>query len=417
MEKDKYAEMAGNLHFIATENILAGRKLFLFGHCNATEELADLLLSEGYRVQAILDNSGSKQELLYRGIPVTAPGNLDWMALGDRAVVLIVTRFYEAMSRQLRELGFTGRIEKLVDYNTYAEYSLSDESIARKKIRLERGKLVLEHLRDRYAGCFRIFCPFPALGDVYFTTGYLPCFMKERGIDLCVVCVPTESCRKVVDLFGAYNVAVLPQKDLDAAIQAAVYTQDKDSFVAHQDRPYVVSLSKALYLKKISLEEIYAKGVFGLTGDYHMAVPRRWKDYAGLEDIRKRKSVILSPYAKSVVALPDGIWKGIAEDMLKNGYQVFTNVYGSEKPIEGTEPISPEINEMKSVVERAGIFVGIRSGLCDVLRTADCKKVALYPDYYYCDTRWKSIDMYSIDSFNNVQGDDLDEILKVIYAP
>ena len=56
----------------------------------------------------------------------------------------------------------------------------------------------------------------------------------------------------------------------------------------------------------------------------------------------------------------------------------------------------------REAVERAGIFVGIRSGLCDVLRTADCKKVALYPDYYYCDTRWKSIDMYSIEGFQNI---------------
>ena len=35
--------------------------------------------------------------------------------------------------------------------------------------------------------------------------------------------------------------------------------------------------------------------------------------------------------------------------------------------------------------------------MCDVIKTADCRKIALYPDYYYCDTKWKSIDMYSID--------------------
>ena len=57
---------------------------------------------------------------------------------------------------------------------------------------------------------------------------------------------------------------------------------------------------------------------------------------------------------------------------------------------------------MKSAVEQAGLFIGIRSGLCDVVRTAKCKKIALYPDYNYCDTKWKAIDMYAIDTFENI---------------
>ena len=52
--------------------------------------------------------------------------------------------------------------------------------------------------------------------------------------------------------------------------------------------------------------------------------------------------------------------------------------------------------KMRSVVERAGTFVGIRSGLCDIIRDAKAKKIAIYPDYNYCDTRWKAIDIYYI---------------------
>ena len=56
---------------------------------------------------------------------------------------------------------------------------------------------------------------------------------------------------------------------------------------------------------------------------------------------------------------------------------------------------------MCSVVERAGTFIGIRSGLCDILREAKAEKIALYPDYNYCDTKWKAIDMYHIDQFDH----------------
>ena len=55
-----------------------------------------------------------------------------------------------------------------------------------------------------------------------------------------------------------------------------------------------------------------------------------------------------------------------------------------------------------SLVEWAGTFVGIRSGLCDVLKYAACDKTALFPDYYYCDTKWKAIDMYAIDGWRNI---------------
>ena len=45
--------------------------------------------------------------------------------------------------------------------------------------------------------------------------------------------------------------------------------------------------------------------------------------------------------------------------------------------------------------------MGIRSGLCDVLEIADARKIALYPDYNYCDTRWKAIDMYALKGWDN----------------
>ena len=82
------------------------------------------------------------------------------------------------------------------------------------------------------------------------------------------------------------------------------------------------------------------------------------------------------------------------------GYKWYTNVVGDEKPLIGTESISPSLLELRSVVERAGTFVGIRSGLCDVIREAKAKKIALYPDYNYCDTKWKTIEMYWINQFD-----------------
>lgn len=402
MDRIYEEELRANLKRCMENGSLERKSVYLFGHCEATLTLADLLLFHGIGPVAILDNSAAKQGTFYKEIPVQKPETI-LEENPEQAVVLIVTRFYESMNAQLRELGFTGEVQKLVDYNTYAEYSLSEDTLLRKKERLHHGEEILAELRGTYPGHLLVFCPFQALGDIYFCMSYLPAFIKKRKASACTVCVVGKGCGAVASLFGGYGVEVFGQKELDAAVQACLYENRSDTFVAHQDRPYVVDLNRALYSRRISLEKIYRCGVFGLPMETEPALPKCWKEYSGLCSIEKGRAVILSPYAKSVTALGSSVWEQIIADYREKGYQIFTNVSGSEKPLEGTEPISPGISEMKSVVEQAGTFIGIRSGLCDVIRTADCRKTALYPDYLYCDTRWKSIDIYAIDGFENVE--------------
>ena len=61
MEKKLYDEMVENVDIVDEEIKLADKKIFLFGHCNATLELIDLLESKGLQTTGILDNSDVKQ--------------------------------------------------------------------------------------------------------------------------------------------------------------------------------------------------------------------------------------------------------------------------------------------------------------------------------------------------------------------
>lgn len=453
MEKNLYDEMVHNVDEIDAEMDLASMKVFLFGHCNATLELIDLLESKGIKSTAILDNSKEKQGLEYKGAVVVWPDQIVEMtwastgvkrsktgtvggvkhnrevadANGKKSIVLITSRFYAAMLAQLRELGYEGQVRKVIDYNTYAEYSLLEDTIARMKVRERYGNELLNALSRKYEGRFKLFCPFNALGDIYFMMSYWPAFAGKRGIKDAVFCVTGRVLADVIHLFGdeeQYPVEIYKQKDLDAMIQSVIYTQDTNCFIAHQDRPYVVNLNSALYIKKIPLEQIYCCGVYGLPMDTEAAKPlypadgvkrainlsmpvndrtdidgKNDVDGVDVESIPQGKAVIFSPYAKSVTAIDSKVWEGAVGYYNGAGYKCYTNVVGDEKPLDGTKPISPKISEMRSVVEQAGTFIGIRSGLCDILRETNAKKIALYPDYNYCDTKWKSIEMYWIDQF------------------
>ena len=403
MDSIHYEEMVRNLDRLTKERIIQGRTIYLFGHCNATEELADLLLDRGFFIAAILDNNALKHGDNYRGISIKAPQEiLKEEAEGRNAIVCIVARAYAAMVAQLEHLGYKGVVRKLVDYNSFADYSLSDETRSRMTLRRQRGSILFSELRKKYPGQFLFLCPFSALGDIYIMMSYLPHYMKKRGIKNCVVGVVGNACAQVVRLFGTYMVEIFSQKNIDETIQAALYEQDENFFIPHQDRPYVVKLYKALYSKKIPLEQMYCCGIFGLPQNTRPYEPINYTDYSELETIEDGHAVIFSSYAKSVTSFSDAFWERMVAHYTERGYQCFTNVAGDEKSLAGTIGISPRISEMKSVVERAGTYVGIRSGLCDVIRSVKARKIALYPDYNYSDTKWKAIDIYALDGWENI---------------
>ena len=96
------------------------------------------------------------------------------------------------------------------------------------------------------------------------------------------------------------------------------------------------------------------------------------------------------------------VWARIVAHFQAKGYSCYTNVAGEERPLPGTRPICPAISEIQAAAEQAGVFVGLRSGLCDVIQTASCRKIALYPEYYYSGTQWKAIDMYRLEGWENI---------------
>ena len=267
---------------------------------------------------------------------------------------------------------------------------------------MQRGAERLARIKEDYPKHFRIFCPFAALGDVYYMMSYLPYFLEKRERKQAVVFTIGKACADVVRIFGGVEVQVLTQKEMDETIQAVLYLRDTESYIPHQDRPYVVNLYKALYIKMIPFEVIYKCGVFALPVDTKPYKPQNLKCYEKLVEIPYKKSVILSPYAKSVTTISMEYWEQIISHYKESGYSIYTNVTREEAELIGTRRLEVSLDEIQSVVEHAGTFIGLRSGLCDVIKYADCDKTAIYPDSFYSDTKWKMAEIYHLDGWNNI---------------
>ena len=96
------------------------------------------------------------------------------------------------------------------------------------------------------------------------------------------------------------------------------------------------------------------------------------------------KTAILIPYANTLSEVPVGIWEKITAKLVGLGYTVCTNCDGKEQPpIKGTKALFFDLRYGLETLEAAGLLIGLRCGLCDVLSTAVCKKIILYPDRIY----------------------------------
>ena len=92
------------------------------------------------------------------------------------------------------------------------------------------------------------------------------------------------------------------------------------------------------------------------------------------------KTVVLSPYSHSLEMQERSFWESIVRQLKGAGYTVCTNSTGEhEPPVPGTEAIGIPYTELKLFLERAGCFMGARSGLCEIISAIHCKKVVLYP--------------------------------------
>lgn len=401
MEKQYYQEMVDNLTDLIQRGELQDKEIFLFGHGNATEEMLTFLQQRKVPVAYILDNNLAKQGMVCQGVMVESPTKL-FSDIGYKKVVLIAARAFSQMENQLKQLGYHDEIIRIVNYNTFAEYSLEDNVFLDKLERMERGRKTLNSIRMRYTDEYLCICPYNAIGDVYQALAYLPSYLEQIQRMEYVVIVVGEVCRQVVELFGSNSVVTISQQEMDELVQAILFIQEENCIIAHHDRPYTNDMIRYLDSHFLSFEDFYRCGVYGLEKETLPAVPHNQVEYQQKNEVVRGNTVILSPYAKSMVQLPDQYWINLAVQYRNSGYMVCTNIAGDEKEIMGTVPLRIPISQMKSAVEHAGTFIGIRSGLCDIINSAACRKIVIFPDCIYSTTNIKVKDFFAMQGWKTI---------------
>ena len=129
------------------------------------------------------------------------------------------------------------------------------------------------------------------------------------------------------------------------------------------------------------------------------------------QGIIEGRTVIISPDANSVTHLPIWFWNIIIKELQKMGYVVFMNC--NYFTYYRAPNIFPLYGESVPLLEYAGYFIGVRSGFCDIISSAKCKKILIYPqvqekiDYSF---HRSELEFSGLEIMNLYHGNDLCEI-------
>jgi hypothetical protein len=185
-------------------------------------------------------------------------------------------------------------------------------------------------------------------------------------------------------MFGIQNIVVLPRQRCNNIILFERSSSRYLNILTLTDGWLDDPLQWLRGYAGLNFEKMFRYFVFGFADDVkHQLLPA--KDY--LDEIEalfannsliRGKTVVLSPYSNTLFDLPEDLLDSLVVNCKKLGYKVCTNCVGTEKPVKGTNPIFFPLDQAIAFMNAAGYFIGVRSGLCDIISSSHCKKVIFY---------------------------------------
>ena len=241
------------------------------------------------------------------------------------------------------------------------------------------------------------FMDYDGSGDTYITCAYL----KARGLltkDDCFVASGGLSL-KVAKLFGfGYYLQLPPKVALTVRMMERFYGQRLKFLQLFYESDYLeysgLLRRMAGYrgLNFMRLLQVGFEANFGL--DYEESlwiqpdIPYTAEELNTLfreYRLPPGRTVLIAPYAGKHDRwnIPISFYTDLAQKLTENGFVVCTNSCNPEREpvIPGTLPILVPHRLIKAFCEKGGYFIGLRSGLCDIISgAAGCRKVIIYGD-------------------------------------
>ena len=373
------------------QHVFDDNSVVIFGCTLYAGNIIECLNNKEIEVTAFIDNDTSKVRNYCSGIKVYEP---EWIATADRVVVIIASPTYgREMKGQLLGLGFAKEkiLEIPVENPSLAQAFTIEERYEKKLCEVKKGLKTYSELMTEDIDVLVVF-PYPGTGDIYMACGFLKLYLEKMGYEEPLLVVSKSSCEKVARLFDYNNIVVISQSDIDNLLLiwqflgSEVIKVKPALFWGWNTKYYFRAYRK---MKTISFIDYFKYDVFDLDKKdmfQHPSGKDNAKEVSSLfakYDLVEGKTVIIAPYAGSFISsISIDTWENAVKILKDKGYTVCTNCVGEEKTLHGTIRLEFDYRIAVEVLERAGGFIAVRSGLCDVVSSANAKMLVVYESNY-----------------------------------
>ena len=357
---------------------LKNKDIFLFGVSDSTRQVIQVLRSLGYEPASVIDNDPVKQNGYCSRLSVVS---LEEVPLKENVIIFIYSSFWCEMERQVGEAGF--KAAQIIVLFAF------EKPFHRRLYECWLGKKVYTRLREKYGDVTMFLCPYTGTGDIYLIGAFWEEYISRNNIEGYAFLVMSGACKKVASLFNIKNVELLNnQKESEYLIRYYSLCPSEIKLKLLNDGWRQISSNPSEWFrgyKGLYFTELFRKFVFNLPDTIRPKHPQfpdvsdQLKSLFEQYKLIDKRTVVISPYSNTLADLPDEFWIKITAALLEKGYTVCTNSVGGEEPaVAGSIPVFFPLDIAPQFVERAGVFIGVRSGFCDVISGADAKKIILY---------------------------------------
>ena len=359
-------------------------KIVVFSSTKTTRHIIEYL--KNFRIVAVLDNDTEKSGAEIEGVKVYEPEAFFDKNKDDHYKVIVPTRSYVPICEQLYFYGY--EIGKDV-FVTYRRPASQCQEVDAWYTGLETGESIYDSIRERHPDDFIYMCTYEGTGDIFLIGMYLKDRMGHDNADSCVVVVASNASRKLLETFGLGDViseivVLAGREECNKLLHYVRGIGYGTARAAVLNNDYGVLLLKRLSgLRGIDFNTLFQKIIFFSDIRRNGADIRKKtaEDLFIAEGLKPGRTILLSPYANTTSGISDQTWERMADALKENGYDVCTNVSGKdERPITGTRGLFVPYDKLIDFLDRAGGFVGLRSGLCDIISGSSARKIILYPE-------------------------------------
>lgn len=221
----------------------------------------------------------------------------------------------------------------------------------------------------------------PKLGDFCYGMLYAKEFKKESGKKLAICC--PEKFVKYVESYGcADRIITYPNSRL-YAYRFFIMVGLKATFHPRKEAKDGIyfTLPAEKKFKGNTLKEVYRDHIFMVKNDkIQLLNIKQTPKVTSIEnfDEIKDKVVVINPYSNSHFHKGLDLMQPIADLLTENGYIVYTNAIGKQKPLKNTKPLGCPVDELFEIANNCRAFISIRSGVADFLVDTKCFMVLTY---------------------------------------